>query len=156
MPAYKPLVLVSGQPQQLQAGDTLDATTTEVEVISCTAGAGDIVIGNPVYISADSTIIKAKADAVGTTGVIGFAKESKTAGAATIVQTAGVVTLTTGQWDTIAGTTGGLIFNTVYYLSGATAGLITATAPTSGYVLELGRAVSTTSLKINIHQAIKL
>ena len=38
---------------------------------------------------------------------------------------------TTAQWDAVAGTTGGLAFGANYFLSAGTAGLLTATAPTT-------------------------
>lgn len=156
MASKLPLVLNNGQIEQLQAGDTLNASVTEKEVISLTAGTGGFTKGNPVYMSAADTAIKAQANAVGTTKVVGFALSTVSAAAASNVQTSGVVALTTGEWDAIAGTTGGLAFNTTYYLSGAAAGNIVSTAPASGYICELGVALSTTELLINIKPVIKL
>lgn len=62
-----------------------------------------------------------------------------------------VVTLTTGQWDAVAGTSGGLAVNDVYYLS-ATSGHITSTKPvaTGTYATQVGIALSATQLQVLI------
>jgi hypothetical protein len=41
------------------------------------------------------------------------------------------VTATTGQWDAVTGGSGGLTPGVYYYVSAATAGLLTTTAPTT-------------------------
>ena len=155
-----PLVIVSGAIQQLQSGDTLSAPQTGGDVISQTNDeAGAIVIGTPVYNDAADGVKKAKADAVGTKGVLGLvAVASVTNGTAGNIQTNGILAATTGQWDAVAGTTGGLTFGTVYYLSAATSGLITSVAPSTvgQYVVEVGRAISTTEMKIDVKQPILL
>jgi hypothetical protein len=146
-----PLVLVSGQIQQLQSGDTLAIQTiTAGDILSQTNDeAGAIVIGAPVYNDANDGVKKAKADASGTKDVIGLVRDTSiTNGVAGNIQLNGTLTATTGQWDAVFGTTGGLTKGTRYYLSAATSGLGTATAPsaTGQYVVELGIAVSTTEL----------
>jgi hypothetical protein len=156
----KPLVLVSGQIQQLQSGDAVDAPQSGGDVVLLTNDeSGAIVIGAPVYADAADGVKKAKADASGTKNVVGFVRDTSvaSAGSATI-QVNGILTATTTQWDAVAGTTGGLTFNTRYYLSAGTAGLITSTAPstTGQYVVELGIAISTTELKIDIKLPILL
>jgi hypothetical protein len=161
MAARIPLVLVSGQIQQLQSGDSLSvAVFSGGDVISLTNDeAGAIVIGAPVYADAASGVKKAKADAAGTKNVIGLMADASTSnGVAGNVMINGYLTATTGQWDAVFGTTGGLTFNTRYYLSAATAGLATATAPSTvgQYVVELGIALSTTVLKIDIKSPILL
>ncbi|MFA5976507.1 MAG: hypothetical protein WC859_10150 [Elusimicrobiota bacterium] len=153
MAVQKPLVLIGGQIQQIPAGDTLSAASSEVDVVSKVNGnAGTIVICTPVYPSSNTAVDKASAGASGTKKVLGLMQSASTASAASgLVQTDGVLTATTGQWDAVAGTTGGLTAGTIYYLS-ATAGLITATAPsTSGnYVCAVGLALSTTELDIDV------
>lgn len=146
MAIRKPLVLVSGQIQQLQAGDSI----SEVGVINLTNGeAGAIVIGAPVYVSAADTVKKAKSDASGTLPVVGLvAQPSITNAVAGAIQMDGILAATTGQWDAVAGTSGGLTANTRYYVSNATAGLLTSTAPTTGFVQEIGIAISTTEMFI--------
>lgn len=151
----KPLVLTNGQIEQLQSTDTI----TSVEAISLTNGEASVAIvcGMAVYVSGNDTVKRAKADAVGTTPVFGLAVDASTAAAAAGgFYTDGILALTTGQWDAVAGTTGGLTAGTRYYLSGATAGNITSTAPATGFVQEIGVALSTTELKIGIRPVIKL
>lgn len=153
MAIRKPLVIANGQIQQLQSGDTLQ----EVEQIQLTADAA-LIAGQIVYPSSASHINKAKADSATTAKPIGLATAAISNGAVGGVQTDGVLTLTTTEWDALMGTTGGLTANTIYYLSAATAGLGTATAPTTvgHYVVQIGEAISTTELKIAIQQTILL
>jgi hypothetical protein len=159
MALRKPLVIVGGQIEQLQSGDTLSGPFAEIEGLTQTsAEAGGIVIGTPVYSSAANTVKKAQANAAGTAKVLGFVTASIVTTGAGTVQTSGVIAATTGEWDTVAGTTGGLTFNTVYYLSKDTVGTITSTAPSAvgELVVEVGIAISTTELVINIKRPILL
>ena len=160
MAQRKPLVMVNGQVQQLQSGDTLDAVTTEVDLVSRTNNnAGSIVIGAPVYPDGNGTVDEAQANASGTVQVLGLVQDTSIAAAASgYIITDGILTATTGQWDAVAGTTGGLTAGTVYYLDPSTAGMITATAPTTvgQYVVRLGVALSTTELEISIQQPVLL
>ena len=112
--------------------------------------ATSLVIGTPVYTFNDGGIKKAKADAEATTNVIGLAIETIMAAATGEVQTDGVLAATTGEWDTITGQVGGLTPDGIYYLSEATAGMLTVTAPTTGYVAPVGIAISSTQLKLNV------
>jgi hypothetical protein len=160
MALKKPLVITNGMIEQLQAGDTLDAVVSEVDVISKTNGSGGaIVIGTPVTVKANSDVDKAQANALGTIQVVGLVRDVSIAAAASgLVQTGGVLAATTGQWDAVAGTTGGLTPGSVYYLDAATAGKITATAPTTGgqFVVKIGTALSATELMIELEAPIKL
>jgi len=159
MALRKPLVIVSGKVQQLQAGDTLSGPFEEIEGQAMTSGeAGGIVIGSPVYCSAVDTVKKGQANAAGTVELIGLAQASIATAGVGYIQTAGLLAATTGEWDAVAGTTGGLAFGVVYYLDPSTAGMITATAPTSvgQYVVRVGRATSTTELVIDIGQPVLL
>jgi len=157
MSLVKPVIYNdSGELERLQAGDTLDASVTNPEAISLTAGTGGVTIGNPVYLSAANTGTKAKADAAATSKVFAFAKETVAEGVSFNALIDGLVTLTTGQWDAIAGTTGGLAAGTDYFLDNATAGLITSTPPTTGYSLKVIRGVSTTIGLILKERVIKL
>lgn len=156
MASRKPLVIGStGLPQQLQAGDTLAITSVGgVDIISQTNDtSGTTVCGSPVYNDAADGFKLGKADASGTCNIIGLQYD------ATILTTVagniavgGVLALTTTQWDAVFGTSGGLAYGTVYFLSDATAGDGTSTAPTTTghYNVRLGRAISTTELQIDI------
>lgn len=160
MAARKPLVIASGQIQQIQSGDVLDAVVTEVDVISLTNNnVGAIVIGMPVYSDDADDVDKAQADAVATVEVVGLVQDVSIAAAGSgFIQTDGVLTATTTQWDAVAGTTGGLTAGAIYYLSAATAGNLTETAPTTTgqFVLRVGKALSTTDMEISVSQPVKL
>ncbi len=138
-----PVVIVSGELEQLQPGDDIIAPITGTVNISLTNDeASPIVIGAPVYADAALGVKKAKANAV-----------------AGDVATMGVLTFaSTTQVDAIAGTTGGFAFGVRYYLDPSTAGMITATAPTTAgqLVCEIGVALSTIVLKIEIKKRILL
>lgn len=160
MALQKPLVIVNGEIQRMQSGDTLDAAVSEVDIANLTNNnAGTIVIGNAVYTDAASGVDLAKADAIATTEVVGLVKDATILTTASgDIQTDGVLVATTTQWDVVAGTTGGLAAGTVYYLDPSTAGNITATAPTAvgQFVVRIGIALSTTDLEISIMEPIKL
>ena len=156
MAQKKPLVLNSGQIEQLQSTDYI----ANNDIPQLTNGnAGSIVIGTVVYASGVNTVDKARGNAVGTTNVIGLVYDATIVAAASGgVLMDGIMSATTGQWDAVAGTTGGLTRDTIYFLSSATAGLLTDTAPTSvgEFVVSVGIAISTTELKIEIQPRIKL
>lgn len=121
--------------------------------ISLTNGeASAFIVGNILYSSAAGTAKKAQANALATSYVIGLTLTATASAGSATVQTDGVVTLSTGQWDAVAGTTGGLAFGTVYYLSAATAGLLTATAPstTGQQWVQVGIGLSTTQMKLEV------
>jgi hypothetical protein len=159
MALRKPLVLNGGQIQQLQAADTLDAPQSGGDVLIMTNDeAGALIPGNVVYNDAVDGVKKAKADAAGTSKVIGISVDAPAAAAAGRVMVSGILALTTAQWDAAFGTTGGLVFGTIYYLSPTTSGLGTVTGPSTvgQSVVELGIAISTTELMVRIRQAILL
>lgn len=160
MASRKPLVLVSGKISQLPVGDTLDASSAEVDVVSATnKEASPVVIGTAAYIYGAGQIKKAKADAVGTSEVLGLVKSASIdADAAGFVQTNGVLAATTAQWDAVTGETGGLTAGAWYYLSKTAGGNLTQTAPsaTGEFVVKVGRALSTTEMVINPEPAIAL
>jgi len=160
MALRKPLVLNAGQIQQLQSGDTLDAVQSGGDaVVQTNDEATPIVIGTPVYNDVADGVKKARANAVGTTYVLGLVRDTSIAnGVSGAIQVSGVMTATTGQWDTAFGTTGGLTVGTDYYLSSSAAGIGTSTSPTvaGNYVVYLGRALSTTELNVTIDRPILL
>ena len=156
MTARKPLVMNSGQIQQIQAGDTLDATLIETESVTLTNGESSdaITAGMAVYISGAATGKKAKADAAGTKEVFALCKDaSVTSGQTGNFVTAGQ--LAVADWTSIIGSAT-LTAGAIYYLSGATGGLLTATAPVAGYIVEVGVAISTTLMQIRICRPIQL
>lgn len=159
MAAKKPLVMTAGQVEQLQSGDTLDASTTEVDVVAkININAGTMPPGTPVYPSSATQVDMARANSQGTSQLLGLTRAAILTNASGSIQTDGILTLTTGEWDDITGQTGGLTFNTPYYVSSVTAGLLTTTAPTSAgtFVVRAGLALSTTELDISAFPPIKL
>jgi hypothetical protein len=162
MSLRKPLVIVGGQIEQIQSGDTLDAIVTEQELITLTndESSDATVIGMPVYIDAADGCKQAKADAAATTKTVALCKDASiTAGQTGTFLTSGILSATTAQWDAVKNTgTGGLAPGSPYYLSAATKGKITLTAPATvgQYVQELGVALSTTEMKVNIKLTILL
>jgi hypothetical protein len=136
MAARKPLVLVAGQIQQIQAGDSLNASITENETQQWTNGdVGGHAIGDVVYLSGADTAKKAKADSSTTVPPVAIALATFAAAAVGSYQTTGTI-----------GGLSGLTAGSVYYLSATTAGQMTTSAPSTAgqYVVELGVAVSTT------------
>ena len=130
-------------------GTTFEATN---------ANAGAIVIGTPVYVSAAGSVDKAMADAMATKDVVGLVVDTSIASAASgDIQTGGLFTATTGQWDAVTGDTGGLTAGTQYFVDPDTAGLLTDTAPITAddFVCPVGIALSTTEMIIAIHQTVK-
>jgi hypothetical protein len=148
MAVRKPLVLVSGEIQQLQAGDTLSGPVAEVAVIQLTNDdTGAHALGDIVYIDAADGAKKAKADAGATAKAFAFATGAITNGAVGSYQTDGILSGLTG-----------LTAGAAYYLSAATAGAMTTTAPSivGQYVTRVGRAISTTEFEISIEREILL
>lgn len=66
-----------------------------------------------------------------------------------IAQTAGNISLTTGQWDLRTGDTGGLIDGEYYFLS-LTSGKLTRTVSSAGYFQSLLKAINSTTAIIEI------
>jgi hypothetical protein len=112
------------------------------------------LVGQPVYAAGVSSFSLAQANALGTSIVIGLVAMSPSlaVGQAGPLQGDDVITLTTAQWDAIAGTTGGLAYDAVYYLSATTAGAYTATAPTTigQFVCPLLIGLSPTQARITL------
>lgn len=161
MALRKPLVINAGQVQQLQSGDTLDAPQAGGDQVVLTNDeASPVVIGAPIYIDAVDGFKKAQANASGTKDVKGLVAKSPSITNATsgAVQTSGVLVATTTQWDAVTGQSGGLTFNTRYYLDPSTSGKLTITGPTTvgQYVAEVGLAISTTELDISIKSPVLL
>lgn len=160
MALRKPLVLVSGEIAQLPAGDDIDAPSSgAIEISAINDNAGAIVICTPVYSSAAGHVDKANATAAGTSKVIGLSTTTTTATGGTMqVAGAGFVSATTAQWDAVVtGASGGLVFNTLYYLD-TTAGKITTT-PTSTIGQNnvfIGRGISATIMELGLRNPILL
>jgi hypothetical protein len=111
-------------------------------------------IGTPVVASTSlaETTIPGRANSATTAHVIGLASSSGVAGNKTFVQYLDALTLTTAEWDVITGQTGGLTLDAPYYLSSATAGKLTTTAPVGGgtFKTPVGIALSPTTMMIQM------
>lgn len=160
MANIKPTVMdaTTGLLRNIQAGETIESTYLGSDLTQLTnENAGAIVIGTPVYSSDAGKCDKAKADAEATTSVIGLVNDVTVATTdPAFIKEKGILTATTGQWDAVAGTTGGLAHGVRYFLSAATAGLLTATPPATGYIVLVGIALSATQLKLEIGSPYKL
>lgn len=149
MAVVKPLIEKNGEVEVLQPGDTIDTgglTFTKTFT-------NNAVIGQVVYADGNTSVDLAQANADLTSKVVGLAVAGVTAAASGAVQYGGVITATTVEWDAVCGTTGGLTANTKYYLSDTAAGNMLEAGNLGGitqgeYVVEIGRALSTTELLI--------
>ena len=113
----------------------------------------DMAIGTPVFQSAApdaNTADEAKADNIDEAVVIGMLVRDVAAGERCLAQTRGPFRLTDAQWKA-RNSGSSLVPGTAYYLSAATAGLITATAPTGAndFVIPIGVAISVTEMLLN-------
>lgn len=141
-----------------------DATTT----INATGGGASSTVsltnvdsvqvlkGTPVYSFSSGGFKRGKADTDATINLVGLAGADISTSTLGDIQTDGVLTATTAEWDTVTGESGGLTVNTTYYLSEVTDGKLTSTPPSSGYIVPTGLAVSTTQLKINLFTPVLL
>lgn len=155
MAQVKPLVLdpTTGKPRNIQAGEYIGEVYLPKHINGET---GSLSKCQVVYISASNTVKKARADASGTLPAYGLCAENIASGVSGTIQTDGNLTATASEWDSVTGQTGGLTPNATYFVSNSTAGLLTTTPPTTGYVQSIGLAVSETTMKIKINNEIKL
>lgn len=138
------------------AGTTV--STTSVSDNFTNAEAGTIVIGRVIYAHTVTDQIKlANGNSAATSPAVGLVLATSIASSASgAVAFDGVMAATTVQWDVVTGQTGGLTPGAKYFLSNITAGALTTTAPTTGYLVGIGRAMSTTRLRIAIEPTIQL
>lgn len=153
--AYKkPLVLTNGQIEQLQVGDLIDVRNT---VLRTNNNEDPIIIGQPVYADSASAVDLAQADDQATVRVLGLVVTASVAATEQgEVMVDGILVATTAQWDAVTGDSGGLVPGSNYFLSAANAGKLTKVAPSTGFVLRVGHALSTTEFEIEVQQPIKL
>ncbi len=114
---------------------------------------GNITKGFLCYMKSDGEVALADADGSGTRFGLGLALALYADNAEVTLQTMGVMVLTTAEWDTICGTTGGLDEGVDYYQSDATAGKLTATAPATATdtLQTVGYALSPTKMLLRLH-----
>lgn len=112
-----------------EPGSTLDGTATAA-----------VAVGEVVYADGAGSFDLAQSDAIATSYALGVCTVAAAIAGTATIQTAG--TVTNAGWALTPGS--------VYYLSTATPGAITATAPTTAgqCVVPIGIAVSATQLKL--------
>jgi len=139
---------------RVTAGSTAGAVTHIASALTNNTGS-TIAIGRVVYLSAAGAITLADADTDAAAKPFGLVKAAISNSASGDVVTSGEIACTTGEWDLVTGQSGGLTAGAEYFLSG-TAGAMTTSAPSSGYICNLGRAISTTKFKVDIQRRIQL
>jgi hypothetical protein len=157
MAIVKALTVASnGDIQVMQSGDSLG----EVNLPSALNGnAGTLVAGTPIYhTTTANNIDKARANARGTMPCDGIIVVDAGTGTSAVYQDSGILSLSTAQWDTVTGQTGGLTAGSEYFVDPATAGKLTITAPTTTgqFIQKVGTASSTTELHIQLGLLVKL
>jgi hypothetical protein len=96
-----------------------------------------VVMCTPVYSNAAGGFKKALGDGSAKSAAIGIVIDQLiAAGKQGAVIMAGAATATTAQWDAVCGTSGGLAFGTLYYLSASAAGILTTSSASGIAVLE--------------------
>jgi len=156
MATQEPLVLISGQVQRLPSGDDINGAVSNPAITLTNENAGAITVGQPVYSSSAGSADEARANAIGTSRVIGLVQDASIAAAASgVIQYAGK--LLSADWTAVIGSTN-LVAGTVYFLDPSNPGQLVSTAPdTSGqYLVRVGIALSTTELLIEIDRPVGL
>jgi hypothetical protein len=115
-----------------------------------------LIPGMAVYAFGNGTVKRALATGATTALCVAVVAASIAPSASGAVSLYGALPLTTAQWDAVAGTSGGLAFNTPYYVSDATPGMLTATPPsTSGHFdTQVIVGLSTTTAAVQIQPPI--
>jgi hypothetical protein len=139
---------------RVTAGASAPSSNTSSTLTNDEATTVNIV--NCVYSDASGGFKKAVANADATSKAIGFTSAGIASSASGAVCTSGEISATTAEWDAVTGQTGGLTFGAMYFLDNTTAGKINSTAPSSGYVVPVGQAMSTTKLKVSVLARIQL
>lgn len=114
----------------------------------------NITLGSPVYIGGNNKLYLAQANNIPNAQAIGIAIENKIATLSCPFITYGIITI--NDWTITTGNLT-LITGCKYYLSETNAGkLITPPLTLSKYLVYIGEAISTNSLKIDITNPLKL
>ena len=121
--------------------------------LSAVAGVA-LSAGQPVYVSqVDALVYQAGATLEASSQPCGFCLADTALGQVSDVVPAGRLELT--DWSVPLGGTNLLAPGAVYFLSG-TAGQITASPPTTGFLVQIGIAVTTTALDVDIKTRVRL
>lgn len=138
-----------GPPGPAGSGTVLGDTLTN-------DNAGTLAIGTPLYSKSANKVDTARANAAATAIVIGLATGPATTGNPIAFQSAGLLSLTTAQWDLRTGDVGGLVAGTQYWLDPAAVGKLVKVAPaaSTNYVTLVGQALNTTDMMITLNDPI--
>ena len=144
--------------QQL-AGSLLVGKNQSQPILRLPVAAIDPFDGDPVSVDPGTpvaptgsppTVIYARGDAQARAGVLGFAISAGEDPGSVDIQWGGPLTLTVAEWAAITGNAGGLVQGDSYWLSTATKGRITNSAPGADFITPVGYAISPTTLMIQI------
>lgn len=158
-----PLTLVSDPLAPLEAAtkryvDNRVSSGGNVHV-KTNVGNRSLHIGMPVYSTGVGQVSHAYADSADAASILGLTSSLEiVTGASGNIQTSGLLTATTGQWDEVTGQTGGLTEGALYFLDVAPDGRLTPVPPSvpGQYVVSVGLAVSSTQMFINTQPSILL
>lgn len=157
MTSRKPLVMIDGISGQLPVGDTLEATLTPdaIELINTTGE--DQPLGTPVVLKEPNEFALAQGTNRSKAEAIGLLQFPVSIGLTALIRPSGILAAPAENWQLVTEAEANLIPGAVYYLA-MVAGKITNTPPTgeSGYLVRLGRALSTTQFQINVEPPIGL
>jgi hypothetical protein len=156
MAIRKPVVMVDGQLQQLQAVDTLEGATSNIEFGATNSNAAAITVGQPVYVNGAGSVDLALGNAIGTAKVAGLVIDASiAASAAGKIRHSGTISST--DWTAVTGAAT-LTPGARYFLSKDNAGQLTTTAPNAvgEVVTAVGVALSTEDLLVEIDRPVLL
>jgi hypothetical protein len=105
----------------------------------------DLVVGSAVQFDPNGGIVRAGPDH---RGVVGIAVSTVDGNGAAMIATNGVVSLTEAEWATVAG--GPLVPGAIYWTTAE--GQLTRDRP-SGQATQIGIAITTTEMRVEIHAA---
>ena len=115
-----------------------------------------VAIGQPLYTDPlGAGVGLASSAALPRACFAGIAVTPAAVGFATNYRVSGCFELSTAQWDAVTGQTGGLSPGATYFLD-STNGMLTTTPTDAGYLVQVGHALSTTSMALEGDGPIKL
>jgi len=162
MALRRPIVLgTTGRKELLQAGDTLDIGYSPLGIDFTNTSGSSIPAGTPVYVVGTTVHLSDQGGGDSTSWVQGLVTATVAGNASGRIQFSGLLTLTTAEWDAVAGTTGGLTPNAKLWFHTTVAGKLTGTLPNisstiNKYLISIGRAQSATTLEIRISARVLL
>ena len=134
---------------RVTAGSTIANTTAVVQQALTNNQGSTINICQAVYSDSSGTVKLAQANASGTRLAVGFVLDTSiNASSSGNIAVDGVITATTTQWNAVTGGSSGLTAGAKYWLSTSTPGANTSTAPTTNWLVFMGKALSTTQMQI--------